>query len=55
MGALLILAAASGAVAVVLALRLWFVLHSRIVVPRKSVSLMVVAGSGKYGAVTVGL
>ncbi|XP_024426450.1 UDP-N-acetylglucosamine transferase subunit ALG14 [Desmodus rotundus] len=48
MGALLILAAASGAVAVVLALRLWFVLHSRIVVPRKSVSLMVVAGSGGH-------
>lgn len=34
----------------VLAVRLWLVLHSRVVVPRESVSLMAVAGSGKYGA-----
>lgn len=34
----------------VLALRLWLVLHSRVVVPRESVSLMAVAGSGKYRA-----
>ncbi|XP_054421063.1 UDP-N-acetylglucosamine transferase subunit ALG14 homolog isoform X3 [Pteronotus mesoamericanus] len=48
MGTLLILAAAAGALAVVLALRLWLVLHSRVIVPRKSVSLMVVAGSGGH-------
>lgn len=34
----------------VLALRLWLVLHSPVVVPRESVSLMAVAGSGKYEA-----
>lgn len=49
MGCVLILVAAAGAVAVVLALRLWLVLHSRVVVPRESVSLMAVAGSGKSG------
>lgn len=43
-----ILAAVAGTAAVLLALRLWIVLHSRGVVPRKSLSLMVVAGSGKY-------
>ncbi|KAM5294052.1 calponin-3 isoform 1-T1 [Glossophaga mutica] len=48
MGALLILIAAAGALAVVLALRLWLVLHPRVIVPRKSVSLMVVAGSGGH-------
>ncbi|KAM7055225.1 UDP-N-acetylglucosamine transferase subunit ALG14 isoform 1-T1 [Molossus nigricans] len=48
MGCVLSLAAAVGAVAVVLALRLWLVLHSRVVVPRESVSLMAVAGSGGH-------
>ncbi|XP_016071796.1 PREDICTED: UDP-N-acetylglucosamine transferase subunit ALG14 homolog [Miniopterus natalensis] len=48
MGCLLLLAAAAGAVAVVLALRLWLVLHSRVVVPRESLSLMAVAGSGGH-------
>ncbi|ELK30702.1 UDP-N-acetylglucosamine transferase subunit ALG14 like protein [Myotis davidii] len=48
MGCVLILAAAAGAAAVVLALRLWLVLHSRVVVPRESVSLMAVAGSGGH-------
>nr|KAF6396082.1 ALG14 UDP-N-acetylglucosaminyltransferase subunit [Rousettus aegyptiacus] len=43
-----ILAAVAGAAAVLLALRLWIVLHSRGVVPRKSLSLMVVAGSGGH-------
>lgn len=49
MGALLILIAAAGALAAILAVRLWLVLHSQATVPRKSVSLMVVAGSGEYG------
>lgn len=43
-----ILAAVAGAAAVLLALRLWIVLHSRGVVPRESLSLMVVAGSGGH-------
>lgn len=43
-----ILAAVAGAAAVLLALRLWIVLHSRVVVPRESLSLMVVAGSGGH-------
>lgn len=50
MGAFLILIAAAGALAAVLALRLWLVLHSQVTVPRKSVSLMVVAGSGGHTA-----
>lgn len=45
------LAAAGAVVAVLLALRLWVVLHSRILVPRQSLSLLVVAGSGKYRGV----
>ncbi|KAM8782500.1 UDP-N-acetylglucosamine transferase subunit ALG14 [Rhynchonycteris naso] len=48
MGCVLILAAAAVAVAVVLALRLWLLLHSQVVVPRKSVCLMAVAGSGGH-------
>ncbi|XP_036308726.1 UDP-N-acetylglucosamine transferase subunit ALG14 homolog isoform X1 [Pipistrellus kuhlii] len=48
MGCVLILAAAAGAAVVALALRLWLVLHSRVVVPRESVSLMAVAGSGGH-------
>ncbi|XP_066209426.1 UDP-N-acetylglucosamine transferase subunit ALG14 isoform X2 [Saccopteryx leptura] len=48
MGCILILAAAAGVVAAVLALRLWLVLHSQVVVPRKSVRLMAVAGSGGH-------
>lgn len=48
MGCVLLLAAAAGAVAVALALRLWLVLHSGVVVPRESVSLMAVAGSGGH-------
>lgn len=45
---LLIVAAAAGAVATLLVLRLWVVLHSQAVTPRKSLSVVVVAGSGKY-------
>lgn len=48
MASVLILAAAGAAVAALLALRLWVVLHSRVLVPRQSLSLLVVAGSGKY-------
>ncbi|XP_066103350.1 UDP-N-acetylglucosamine transferase subunit ALG14 [Saccopteryx bilineata] len=48
MECILILAAAAGAVAAVLALRLWLVLHSQVVVPRKSVRLLAVAGSGGH-------
>lgn len=48
MASILILAATAGMVAVLLALRLWVVLHSRVVVPRESLSVMAVAGSGKY-------
>lgn len=48
MVSVLILAAAGAAVAVLLlALRLWVVLHSRVLEPRQSLSLLVVAGSGK--------
>ncbi|XP_045334320.1 UDP-N-acetylglucosamine transferase subunit ALG14 homolog isoform X2 [Leopardus geoffroyi] len=44
-----ILAAAGAAVAVLfLALRLWVVLHSRVLEPRQSLSLLVVAGSGGH-------
>ncbi|XP_025768366.1 UDP-N-acetylglucosamine transferase subunit ALG14 isoform X2 [Herpailurus yagouaroundi] len=49
MVSVLILAAAGAAVAVLLlALRLWVVLHSRVLVPRQSLSLLVVAGSGGH-------
>lgn len=48
MACTLILAATAGVVAVLLALRLWIVLHSRVVVPRESLSLMAVAGSGGH-------
>ncbi|XP_025728037.1 UDP-N-acetylglucosamine transferase subunit ALG14 isoform X2 [Callorhinus ursinus] len=48
MASVLILAAAGAAVAVLLALRLWVVLHSRVLVPRQSLSLLVVAGSGGH-------
>lgn len=45
---LLIVAAAAGAVATLLVLRLWVVLHSQAVTPRKSLSVVVVAGSGGH-------
>ncbi|XP_034509850.1 UDP-N-acetylglucosamine transferase subunit ALG14 homolog isoform X3 [Ailuropoda melanoleuca] len=48
MASVLILAAAGAAVAALLALRLWVVLHSRVLVPRQSLSLLVVAGSGGH-------
>ncbi|XP_059881941.1 UDP-N-acetylglucosamine transferase subunit ALG14 isoform X3 [Delphinus delphis] len=48
MGGTLILAAAAGAVAVLLAVRLWVVLRPRAAVPRRSLSLLVVAGSGGH-------
>ncbi|XP_030615746.1 UDP-N-acetylglucosamine transferase subunit ALG14 homolog isoform X2 [Delphinapterus leucas] len=48
MGGTLILAAAAGAVAVLLAVRLWVVLRPRATVPRRSLSLLVVAGSGGH-------
>ncbi|XP_062962890.1 UDP-N-acetylglucosamine transferase subunit ALG14 homolog isoform X1 [Cynocephalus volans] len=48
MGCVLLLAAAAGAVAVCLVLRLWIVLHSQGVTPRESLSLLVVAGSGGH-------
>ncbi|XP_054311401.1 UDP-N-acetylglucosamine transferase subunit ALG14 homolog isoform X2 [Pongo pygmaeus] len=44
----LILAAAAGAVAVFLILRVWVVLRSRDVTPRESLSILVVAGSGGH-------
>lgn len=44
----LVLAAAVGAVAVLLVLRLWIVLRPQDVTPRESLNLLVVAGSGKY-------
>nr|XP_003808499.2 UDP-N-acetylglucosamine transferase subunit ALG14 homolog [Pan paniscus] len=43
-----ILAAAAGAVAVFLILRIWVVLRSRDVTPRESLSILVVAGSGGH-------
>ncbi|XP_010973710.1 UDP-N-acetylglucosamine transferase subunit ALG14 homolog [Camelus dromedarius] len=46
----LILAAAGGAVAVLLLVRLWVVLRPRAPVPRRSLSLLVVAGSGGHTA-----
>ncbi|XP_008591978.1 PREDICTED: UDP-N-acetylglucosamine transferase subunit ALG14 homolog, partial [Galeopterus variegatus] len=48
MGCVLLSAAAAGAVAVCLVLRLWIVLHSQGVTPRESLSLLVVAGSGGH-------
>lgn len=49
MGGALILAAAAGALALLLlAVRLWVVLSPRAPVPRRSLSLLVVAGSGEY-------
>ncbi|XP_030875474.1 UDP-N-acetylglucosamine transferase subunit ALG14 homolog isoform X3 [Leptonychotes weddellii] len=48
MASVLILAAAGAAVAALLALRLWVVLHSQVLVPRQSLSLLVVAGSGGH-------
>ncbi|XP_045657689.1 UDP-N-acetylglucosamine transferase subunit ALG14 homolog isoform X2 [Ursus americanus] len=48
MASVLILAAAGAAVAALLALRLWVVLHPRVLVPRQSLSLLVVAGSGGH-------
>ncbi|XP_055208728.1 UDP-N-acetylglucosamine transferase subunit ALG14 isoform X2 [Gorilla gorilla gorilla] len=44
----LILAAAAGAVAVFLILRIWVVLRSGDVTPRESLSILVVAGSGGH-------
>ncbi|XP_006197403.1 UDP-N-acetylglucosamine transferase subunit ALG14 [Vicugna pacos] len=44
----LILAVAGGAVAVLLLVRLWVVLRPRAPVPRRSLSLLVVAGSGGH-------
>ncbi|XP_008056149.1 UDP-N-acetylglucosamine transferase subunit ALG14 homolog, partial [Carlito syrichta] len=44
----LVLAAAAGAVAGFLLLRLWMVLHPREAEPRKSLSILVVAGSGGH-------
>ncbi|XP_063110689.1 UDP-N-acetylglucosamine transferase subunit ALG14 homolog [Cavia porcellus] len=44
----LILSVAAGAVAFVLVLRLWIVLWSQNITPRKSLSLLVVAGSGGH-------
>ncbi|XP_017372966.1 UDP-N-acetylglucosamine transferase subunit ALG14 homolog [Cebus imitator] len=43
-----LLAAAAGAVAVFLILRIWVVLHSQDVTPRESLSILVVAGSGGH-------
>ncbi|XP_069454499.1 UDP-N-acetylglucosamine transferase subunit ALG14 isoform X4 [Ovis canadensis] len=49
MGGALILAAAAGALALLLlAVRLWVVLSPRAPVPRRSLSLLVVAGSGGH-------
>ncbi|XP_032159037.1 UDP-N-acetylglucosamine transferase subunit ALG14 homolog isoform X1 [Mustela erminea] len=48
MASVLILVAAGAAVAALLALRLWVVLHSRVLGPRQSCSLLVVAGSGGH-------
>lgn len=48
MASVFILAAAATVVAALLALRLWVVLHSRVLGPRQSLSVLVVAGSGKY-------
>ncbi|XP_021545910.1 UDP-N-acetylglucosamine transferase subunit ALG14 homolog [Neomonachus schauinslandi] len=48
MASVLILAAAGAAVAALLALRLWVVLHSQVLVPRQSLSILVVAGSGGH-------
>uniref|UniRef100_A0A8D0XNH5 UDP-N-acetylglucosamine transferase subunit ALG14 n=2 Tax=Sus scrofa TaxID=9823 RepID=A0A8D0XNH5_PIG len=48
MGGALILAAAGAALAVLLAVRLWVVLRPRAAVPRRSLSLLVVAGSGGH-------
>ncbi|EAW73026.1 asparagine-linked glycosylation 14 homolog (yeast), isoform CRA_a [Homo sapiens] len=44
----LVLAAAAGAVAVFLILRIWVVLRSMDVTPRESLSILVVAGSGGH-------
>ncbi|XP_011795422.1 PREDICTED: UDP-N-acetylglucosamine transferase subunit ALG14 homolog isoform X2 [Colobus angolensis palliatus] len=44
----LILAAAAGAVAAFLILRIWVVLRSRDFTPRESLSILVVAGSGGH-------
>ncbi|XP_011846877.1 PREDICTED: UDP-N-acetylglucosamine transferase subunit ALG14 homolog isoform X1 [Mandrillus leucophaeus] len=44
----LILAAAAGAVAALLILRIWVVLRSRDFTPRESLSILVVAGSGGH-------
>ncbi|OWK04594.1 ALG14, partial [Cervus elaphus hippelaphus] len=49
MGGALILAAAAGALALLLlAVRLWVVLSPRAPVPRRSLSILVVAGSGGH-------
>ncbi|XP_075414732.1 UDP-N-acetylglucosamine transferase subunit ALG14 [Tenrec ecaudatus] len=45
---LILAALGGGCLAVFLALRLWVVLHRRVVVPRESLSLLVVAGSGGH-------
>lgn len=47
----LILAAAAGAVAILLVVRLSVVLQPGHVTPRESVGLLIVAGSGKWRAV----
>lgn len=47
----LILAAAAGAVAILLVVRLCVVLQPGHVTPRESVGLLIVAGSGKWRAV----
>lgn len=44
----LILAAVAGVVAGLLALWLWIMLHSQVVMPQESLSLMAVAGSGGH-------
>ncbi|KAM5256287.1 UDP-N-acetylglucosamine transferase subunit ALG14 [Ctenodactylus gundi] len=48
MACVLFLAAALGALAVVLVLRLWIVLRTQAAAPRKSLSVLVVAGSGGH-------
>nr|XP_023414214.1 UDP-N-acetylglucosamine transferase subunit ALG14 homolog [Loxodonta africana] len=48
-GALILAALGGGTVAIFIALRFWIVLHHR-VVPRESLSLLVVAGSGRHTA-----
>lgn len=44
----LILAAAAGGLAILLIVRLWAVLRPHHVIPRESLGLLIVAGSGEY-------